>query len=104
MIRFIRFYFTEIYLKNNELHLFHIKIIDYVGCLGAGFDYFPKGFVHTPDQKETEADQDRARRALSNALFTFSLAPLQAGEKPQMLQKKLRKNHIFLEVSCAIRP
>ena len=51
-----------------------------------------------------EPDQDRTRRALSNALFTFSLVPLQTEEKPQILQKKLRKNHIFLEMSCAIRP
>ena len=51
-------------------------VYDDVGYLGAGFDYFSKGFVHTPDQKEIEADQDRTRRALSNALFTFSVAPL----------------------------
>ena len=75
-----------------------------VGYLGAGFDYFSNGFVHTPDQNEIKADQDRTRRALSNALFTFSLALLQTGEKPQILQKNDEKNHIFLELSSAIRP
>ena len=47
---------------------------------------------------------DRARRALSNALFIFSPAPLQTGEKSQILQKHDEKNHIFLEMSSAIRP
>ena len=74
------------------------------GYLGAGFDYFSKGFVHALDQNEIEAGQDRTRRALSNALFAFSLAPLQTEEKPQIQQKKLRKNHILLETSSAIRP
>ena len=69
----------------------------HVGYLGAGFDYFSKGFVHTPDQKEIEASQDRTRRALSNALFTFSLAPFQTGEKPQMLQKYYEKIIYFLK-------
>ena len=76
----------------------------YAGYLGAGFDYFSKGFVHTPDQNEITADQDRTRRALSNALFTFSLALLQTKEKTQILQKNDEKNHIFLEMSSAIRP
>ena len=75
-----------------------------VGYLGAEFDYFSKGFVHKPDQNKIKADQDRTRRALSNALFTFSLALLQTGEKPQILQKNHEKNHIFLQKSSAIRP
>ena len=61
-----------------------------VGYLGARFDYFSKGFVHT-------TDQDRIRRALSNALFTFSLAPLQTGEKPQIVQKNYEKIIYFLK-------
>ena len=71
--------------------LFHL------GFLGAGFDHFSKGFVHTPDQNEIKADQDRTRRALSNVLFTFSLALLQTGEKPQILQKNYEKIIYFLK-------
>ena len=68
-----------------------------VGYLGAGFDYFSKGFVHTPDQNEIKAEQDRTRRALSNALFTFSLALLQTGEKPKILQNNDEKIIYFLK-------
>ena len=55
---------------------------------------FSKGFVHTPDQNEIKADQDRTRRALSNALFTFSLALLQTA---QTLQKNDEKIIYFLK-------
>ena len=68
-----------------------------VGYLGAGFDYFSKEFVHTPDQNEIKAEQDRTRRVLSNALFTFSLALFQTGEKPQILQKNDEKIIYFLK-------
>ena len=78
--------------------------MQHVGYLGAGFDYFSKGFVDTPEQNEIKADQDRTPRARTNALFTFSLALLQTGEKPQILQKNYEKNHIFLEMSSATRP
>ena len=70
---------------------------EHVGYLGAGFDYFSKGYVHTSDQNEIKADQDRTPRALSNALFTFSLALLQTGEKPQILQQNDEKIIYFLK-------
>ena len=69
----------------------------HVGYLGAGLDYFSKGFVHTPDQNEIKADQDRTRRAPTNALFTFSLARMQTGEKLQILQKNDEKIIYFLK-------
>ena len=68
-----------------------------VGYFGAGFDYFSKGFVHTPDQNEIEADQDKTRRALSNALFTSSLALFQTGGKLHILQKNYEKIIYFLK-------
>ena len=40
---------------------------------------------------------DRARRALSNALFIFSPEPLQTGEKSQILQKNYEKIIYFLK-------
>ena len=46
---------------------------------------------------------DKARRALSNALFIFSPATLQTGEKSQILQKNDEKSYISL-MSSAIRP
>ena len=44
---------------------------------------------------------DRAQRALWNALFTFSLAPMQTREKPQILQKNDEKITYFL--NCRAR-
>ena len=86
------------YYSYMQRQIYHkIRLYTYVGYLGAGIDYFSKGFVHTPDQNEIKADQDRTRRALSNAPFTFSLALLQTGEKPQILQKNDAKIIYFLK-------
>ena len=77
------------------------RLPKHVGYLGTEFHYFSKGFVRTSDQNKIKEDQDRTRRALSNALFTFSLALFQAGEKPQILQKNDKKIIYFL--NCRAR-
>ena len=56
-----------------------------VGYLGSGFAYFPVEFAQKGDQRRSKRDQDRTRRALSNALFTFSLTPPQTQEKSKIL-------------------
>ncbi len=58
-----------------------------VGYLTGGFEYFQGRFAWELDQVRPKVDQDRTRRALSNALFTFSKRPPLTGEKPKILLK-----------------
>ena len=62
-----------------------------VGYPGSGFAYFPLGFARKGDQNRIKKDQDRTRRALSNALFTFPLMPPQTQEKSKILSKNNEK-------------
>ena len=75
-----------------------------VGYSGSGFMYFPLGFAHKGDQSRSKSDQDRTRRALSNALFMFSLTPPQIPEKSKILSKNNGKNATHLVNSTTIRP
>ena len=76
----------------------------YVGYPGSGFAYFPLGFAHKGDQKRDKRDQDRTRRALSNALFTFPLTLPQIPGKPEILSKNNEKNATYLVNPATIRP
>ena len=75
-----------------------------VGYLGSGFAYFPLGFAHKGDQRRNKRDQDRTRRALSNALFTFPPTPPQTQEKSKILSKNNEKNATHLVNLTTIRP
>ena len=75
-----------------------------VGYSGSGFAYFPLGFAHKGDQRRNKRDQDRTRRALSNALFTFPLTPPQTPEKSKILSKNNEKNATHLVNPTTIRP
>ena len=67
-----------------------------VGYPGSGFAYFPLGFSHKGDQNRIKKDQDRTRRALSNALFTFPLKPpLPNPRKIQNTIKITKKRYTF---------
>ena len=79
--------------------MLRISSFIHVGYLGAGFDYFSKGFVHTPDQ-EIEAAQDRTRRALSNGLPSGPYISFQ----PVQNYKNLLKTYGSQEIPVAIRP
>ena len=74
-----------------------------VGYSGSGFAYFPLGLAHKGDQRRSKTDQDRTRRALSNALFTFSLTPPQIPEKSKILSKNNEKNATHLVNPTTIR-
>jgi len=65
--------------------------IFYVGYLSTRFEYFLNRFAQTLDQVRPKLDQDRARRALSDALFTFSKRPTFAGENLEIIAKKVKK-------------
>ena len=75
-----------------------------VGYSGSGFAYFPLGFVHKGDQRRSKRDQDRTRRALSNALFTFPLTPPKTPEKSKILSKHNEKKATHLVNPTTIRP
>ena len=62
-----------------------------VGYPGSGVAYFPVGFAQKGDQRRSERDQDRTRRARTNALFTFPLTPTQTPEKSKILSKNNEK-------------
>ena len=66
-----------------------------VGYPGSGFAYFPLRFAHKGDQNRIRRDQDRTRRALSNAPFTFPLMPPQTQEKSKILSKITEKRYAF---------
>ena len=66
---------------------------DHVGYPGSGLAHFPLGFAHKGDQRQSKRGQDRTRRALSNALFTFPLTPSQTAEKSKILSKNNEKKH-----------
>ena len=87
-----------IYSKNSA------SLITNVGYPGSGFMYFPLGFAHKGDQRRSKRDQDRTRRALSNALFTFSLTPPQTTEKSKILSKDNGKHATHLVNPTTIRP
>ena len=55
------------------------------------------------DQAWSKGNQDRTRRALSNALITFSLKSLQTREKSKILSKNNAKNGTPLVKSTTIR-
>ena len=76
----------------------------HIGYLGSGFAYFPLGFAQKEDQRRSKRDQDRTQRALSNALFTFSLTPPQTPEKSKILSKNNEKNATHLGNPTTIRP
>ena len=59
----------------------------YVGYPGSGLAYFPWGFAHKGDQNWIKRDQDRTRRARTNALFTFLLMSSQTQEKSKIRAK-----------------
>ena len=58
---------------------------------GSGFAYFPLGFAHNGDQRRSKRDQDRTRRACTNALFTLPLTRPQTPEKSKILSKNNEK-------------
>ena len=74
-----------------------------VGYSGSGFAYFPLGLAHKRDQRRSKRDQDRTQRALSNALYTFSLTPPQIPEKSKILSKNNEKNATHLVNHITIR-
>ena len=80
------------------------SLITNVGYSGSRFAYFPLGFAQEGDQRRSKRDQDRTRRALSNALFTFSLTPPQTTEKSKILSKNNGKNATHLVNPTTIRP
>ncbi|CAM4852396.1 unnamed protein product, partial [Rotaria magnacalcarata] len=57
-----------IFNHNGVVH-HSTPIPDDVGYLRSGFEYFQIRFANSSDQKEPTSDQDRSRRALSNALI-----------------------------------
>ena len=63
----------------------------YVTYPGSGFTYFPVEFAQKGVPRRNKRDQDRTRRALSNALFTFSLTPPQIPEKSKILSNNNEK-------------
>ena len=67
----------------------------HVGYPGSGFAYFPPGFAHKGDQRWSKKDQDRTRRVLSNALFTFPLMPPKSKKNPKYYQKITKKRYTF---------
>ena len=62
-----------------------------VGYPGSGFAYFPLRFAHKGDQNRIKRDQDRTRRARTNALFTFPLMPPKTQEKSKIRAKNNEK-------------
>ena len=78
--------------------LLNIIMIFYVGYPGSGFAYFPLRFTHKGNQNRIKRDQDRTRRALSNALFTFPLMPPphpKPKKNPKYYQKITKKCYTF---------
>ena len=75
-----------------------------VGYSGSGFAYFPLGFAQKGDQRRSKRDQDKTRRARTNALFTFSLTPPQIPEKSKIRAKNNEKNATHLVKPTTIRP
>ena len=68
---------------NNEKRL----LLFNVGYLMARFEYFQGRFAQEADQSGPRVDQDRTRRALSDARITFSKRPFHLWEKPEFLPK-----------------
>ena len=85
---------------NKKMNFLYI----YVGYLGSGFAYFRLGFAQKGDQRRSKMDQDRTRRALSNALFTYSPTLSQTPEKSKILSKNNEKNNTHLVKPTTIRP
>ena len=84
--------FKLIQLKEEyQHHIIEILVDNDVGYPGSGFAYFPLRFAHKGDQNRIKRDQDRTRRALSNALFTFPLMSPQTQEKSKILSKNNEK-------------
>ena len=92
LLRFLdSIFFLLLKLLSNNLKSINIVININVGYPGSGFAYFPLEFAHKGDQNRIKRDQDRTRRALSNALFTFPMTPPQAQEKSKILSKNNEK-------------
>ena len=53
------------------------------------------GFAYKGGQNRIKRDQDRTRRALSNALFTFPPMPPKPKENPKYYQKITKKRYTF---------
>ena len=86
------------YEWDNRIEYFIFKTIENinVGYPRSGFAYFPLRFTHKGDQNRIKRDQDRTRRALSNALFTFPLMPPRKHKKnPKYYQKITKKRNTF---------
>ncbi len=66
--------------------------LEHVGYLSTRFQYFLNGFAQMLDRVRPKLEQDRAQRALSDALFTFSKRPTLAGENLEIIAKKGQKN------------
>ena len=91
---------NEDFLSRNNKHTDENN----VGYPGSRFAYFPLGFAHKGDQRRSKRDQDRTRRALSNALYTFPLTPPQIPEKSKILSENNEKNATHLVNPTTIRP
>ena len=74
-------------------------------CNRIGHVGYPgSGFAQKGDQRRSKRDQDRTRRARTNALFTFSLTPPKIPEKSKILSKNNEKNATHLVNPTTIRP
>ena len=86
---FISRFIIRKWKKKKRVMYVHTK--KHVGYPGSEFAYFPLGFAHKGDQNRIKRNQDRTRRALSNALFTFLLMHPQTQEKSKILSKNNEK-------------
>ncbi len=62
-----------------------------VGYLRLGVEYFQNGFVINLAPARPTLDEDRARRALSDALLAFVLKMVTPSEKKPKYYKKIQK-------------